>query len=241
MESKFKAGDKVKVIEDLSPSLKEGDVYTVDYTEFLYGNWFVHFVGHESWQGWYEYRFELVEDYPGLEQVVDDSLLSAAPQIEFKYNNKVYQGVVKEGCKGCAFDEKDGDCMRSNNASKEQTGTYCYTHDMIWVEKKPEQPKVNEQIIHCHNHRSGVYGSTWVFTESAKGQKYVDVQYALCHPKDQYVKKTGVQLAKSKPKVTILKGKVPDYVWVDVYGSTYKFVNYPGMKQIYQAIVHLTK
>ena len=102
-------------------------------------------------------------------------------------------------------------------------------------------PKVNEQIIHCSSHGTGVHGSTWVFTESVKGQKYVDVQYVLCHPKDQYCKKTGVQLAKSKPKVTMMKGEVPGYVWEEICCVGTQLPHYPDMNQIYQAICHLIK
>lgn len=105
------------------------------------------------------------------------------------------------------------------------------------VEKSATKP--NEQIIHCkHDNDPDCYGSTWLFTESDRGQKYVDVQYVICHPRDQYTKKIGVMLAKSKPKVSMLKGEVLQYRFDQVYQRR---VNYPSTGEIYQAIVHLIK
>lgn len=240
MGSKFKAGDKVRCIDAegfAEGALTEGEVYTI-------GSVKAHIrevVILENGYGFNWRRFELVEE-PKPEVKTNPDTAS----IEFKYNGKVYQGVVQDAvkaCKGCAFETQP--CDSVNTASAKQTGFVCLDIDVIWVEKQTPKPaqKLNEQVIHCKNIQGsdGCSGSTWVFTESDKGPKYVDVQYAVCHHKDQYVKKVGVRLAKSKPKVTLLKGEVPKYIDSMANTNPKRWFNYPSMEQIYQAVIHLTK
>ena len=230
MENKFKAGDKVKVIKGRIDYLVEGHIHKVSSID----DDLVVLVEHPD-EFWHYSRFELVK--PEVNQ--------PESKVEFKYNDKVYQGVFREDCSGCAFEYNDYNCLHGNLALFSQNGFKCSDPDMIFLEKKAleqkGQLKVNEQIIHCNKKSMhDTYSTTWVLTESDKGQKYVDVQYCVCHPDDQYNKKVGVQLAKSKSKVTMMKSEVPNYVRSTLKDNK-RWYDYPCMSQIYLAIIHLIK
>jgi hypothetical protein len=234
MTHKFKVGDKVRCTDDSGFAegiLTQGDTYTVQFVSKLDT---ICVKGEDdivlsatAGPLWFEvYRFKLLEQPEAKTEPV-----KASP-LEFKYKGKVYQGVEQSGCDGCAFQTSVPACRVA--------GQFCSKDQVIWVEKKSE-PKPNEQIVHCRSIGVGVRRTTWVFSESDKGQKYVDVQYAVCHPGDQYIKKIGVWVAKSKPKVTVLKGEVPKYVKSIRPSEDDVWLAYPDIYQIYQAICHLVK
>jgi len=82
MENKFKAGDKVKVIKGRIDYLVEGHIHKVSSID----DDLVVLVEHPD-EFWHYSRFELVK--PEVNQ--------PESKVEFKYNDKVYQGVLLLG------------------------------------------------------------------------------------------------------------------------------------------------
>lgn len=124
MESKFKAGDKVRVVRGESTSLVGGEIHTVSDSDDM----FVYLDDKlVEGYGWHHTRFELVEEPK-----------SATPKVEFKYKGKVYQGVVQDAvkaCDGCAF------CGYVTDACA-KSDWQCLTTGIVWEEVRQPEPEV---------------------------------------------------------------------------------------------------
>lgn len=97
------------------------------------------------------------------------------------------------------------------------------------------------QIIQCptdiQDRRAGIYGTTWIIQQSQTADKYVDVQFSVCAPSDQFSRKKGVAVAQLMIPAVVHKAALLDYV---NSLNKRKYVYFlPDVYQIYQAIARL--
>ena len=97
------------------------------------------------------------------------------------------------------------------------------------------------QIIQCPtdiaDRRDGIYGTTWIITQLQPTDKYVEVQFSVCAPSDQFSRKKGVAVAQLMIPAVVHKAALLDYV---NSLNTRKYVYcVPDVYQIYQAIARL--